>query len=80
MDNVLSLPYLNSGVYPSPPISDPSLSRQYDFTHDRDDTFYDPPLSGEILDNDFDLDDRDKGIRGESRSCVYKSFAYLLTF
>jgi hypothetical protein len=60
MDNVLSLPYLNTGVYPSPPISDPSLSRQYDFTNDRDDGFYDPPLSGEMLDHDFDLDDRDK--------------------
>lgn len=60
MNNVLSMPYLNNGVYPSPPISDPSLSRQYDYIQDRD-GFYDPPLSGEMLDNEFEgLDDRDK--------------------
>jgi hypothetical protein len=65
MNNVLSMPYLNNGVYPSPPISDPSLSRQYDYIQDRD-GFYDPPLSGEMLDNDFEgLDDRDK-MRGGS--------------
>lgn len=65
MNNVLSMPYLNNGVYPSPPISDPSLSRQYDYIQDRD-GFYDPPLSGEMLDNEFEgLDDRDK-MRGGS--------------
>jgi hypothetical protein len=69
MNNVLSLPYL-SNVYPSPPISDPSLSRQYDFANDRD-GFYDPPLSGEMLDNEFDgLDDRDKNMRCRSSNRI----------
>lgn len=69
MNNVLTLPFLTNNGYPSPPISDPSLSRQYDF-NDRD-AFYDVPLSSELLDSDFERltaqqDDRGKS-RGESR-------------
>lgn len=68
MDNVLTLPFLNGNSYPSPPTSDPSLSRQYDFG-DRGD-YYDVPLSSELLDSDFERlaqshDDRDKN-RGVS--------------
>lgn len=66
MNNVLAPPFLNSNNgYPSPPISDPSLSRQYDYG-DRE-SYYDVPLSSELLDSDFARfasaqaqDDRDK--------------------
>lgn len=60
MNNVLTLPFLNGNGYPSPPTSDPSLSRQYDFS-DRND-YYD----ADLLDSDFERmtqshhDDRDK--------------------
>lgn len=66
MNNVLTLPFLNGhNGYPSPPTSDPSLSRQYDFG-DRD-AYY----GSELLDQDFERltsaqDDRDKA-RGELR-------------
>lgn len=63
MNNVLALPFLGNNGYPSPPTSDPSLSRQYDFG-DRE-SYYDVPLSSDLLDADFERltssqDDRDK--------------------